>query len=143
MKLFQLFLFGILLIGFQELKAQDTGEVFTISYIMPRYLIDDCGDMDKDACSNKNIGNYIMNQFTYPQEAIEKNWQGKAYVKFVVNKQGEIEQVEILKSAGYELLDIAAKQLIQGIPGTWSPGLNEQNEPVAVQLVLPVNFKLQ
>lgn len=82
---------------------------------------------------------YINSNINYPQIAIENDIQGKVYVKFIVNKEGKIENAEIVRSV-HESLDKEALRIIQSMP-EWKAGMNG-NQAVSVNMIIPINFKL-
>ena len=82
---------------------------------------------------------YIKDNLTYPKDAREIGLTGKVYVRFIVWKDGSIRNVEILRGIG-DPCDEAALKVIQNMP-RWNPG-KQRTEPVNVQMVLPVIFKL-
>lgn len=63
---------------------------------------------------------------------------GKSFVKFIVDKEGFITEVSILKSAGKNL-DDEAMRVVKKMP-RWKPG-TQRGIPVKSQFVLPVYFK--
>jgi len=83
---------------------------------------------------------YIAENIYYPPEAKAKNWQGKAVVEFVINKNGEVSNVRIKKSTQYQILDIEAARIILSLP-RWNPG-KQHNQPVFVRYSVPINFRL-
>lgn len=46
--------------------------------------------------------------FYYPPLAIKRNWQGRVVLNFKISPAGEFENINILESSGYEILDLAA-----------------------------------
>lgn len=84
--------------------------------------------------------NFLMQNVTYPAECAEAEIQGKVMVKFVVQKNGSIGDVEITKSV-HPILDAEAIRVVKSMPN-WTPGTLDGN-PVNVWFSLPVNFKLQ
>lgn len=80
-----------------------------------------------------------MAKIKYPAEAQERNIQGRVLVSFVVNKDGSIVDVEIVKSVD-RLLDKAAKEHISKMP-KWIPG-KQRGKPVRVKYTVPVSFRL-
>jgi protein TonB len=83
---------------------------------------------------------YLQKNIVYPVHARENNTQGYVYVTFVVDKQGKIRDVKLLRGIG-DGCEEEAIRVVKKMPD-WSPGLM-QGEPVAVQYNLPVNFKLR
>lgn len=82
---------------------------------------------------------WIMNEVQYPELAREMGEQGIVYVKFVVNKNGSIEQVSIRKGVS-DALDAEAKRVVKKMP-KWIPG-EQAGKPVRVNFTLPIHFRL-
>jgi len=75
----------------------------------------------------------------YPETAKAEGKEGRAYVSFVVDKSGEIRDIEVVKDPGSDM-GTEAKKVIEKFP-TWVPGLLKGNK-VNVQFIIPVTFKL-
>ncbi len=84
---------------------------------------------------------YIAQNVVYPKDAKEKNIQGKVFVRFIVDENGKVTNVEIVQGAN-PLLDAEALRVISTMPA-WSPGKDENNKPIKVNLVIPINFALK
>ena len=82
---------------------------------------------------------YLAENTHYPEETKEKGVQGRAVVSFVVEKDGSITNVKVLKSLD-PLLDKEAVRVVKTMP-KWIPG-KQSLVPVRVRYVLPVSFKL-
>lgn len=82
---------------------------------------------------------YIASHVQYPSIARENSLQGKVYVKFVIGKNGEVENVGIARGIDASL-DKEALRVIQGMP-KWKPGM-QRGKPVRVTYTVPINFKL-
>jgi len=78
--------------------------------------------------------------FVYPKEAIEKNSEGKVYVKFIVEKSGKIKDVKILRGTEDESLNQSAINFIKKMPN-WIPAV-KNNEKVDAEVTIPINFTL-
>ncbi len=83
---------------------------------------------------------YLQENIKYPSAALEEKAQGKAFVRFVVEKDGSITNTEIIKSTGNIYLDKEALRVASNMP-KWKPGM-QQGKPVRVFFMLPVSFKL-
>ncbi|MDO1446367.1 TonB family protein [Rhodocytophaga aerolata] len=81
---------------------------------------------------------FIANNLKTPKEARKAGVKGKVFVQFVVNKTGELEEVEILKGLGYGC-DEEVIRVIKLTSGMWIPGKTE-GMPVKVRMSLPVVF---
>ncbi|MBD5279526.1 MAG: energy transducer TonB [Bacteroides sp.] len=83
---------------------------------------------------------WLNQNIRYPEQAAANDIQGRVIVKFVVEKDGSIGAVEILKGVDKDL-DREALRVVKKMP-KWQPG---KNNGVAVRSYfnLPVTFKLQ
>ena len=84
---------------------------------------------------------YINENVKYPVIAQENGIQGRVICQFVVNKDGSIVDIEVVRSGGDPSLDKEAIRVIKSMP-KWKPG-KQRGKPVRVKFTLPVNFKLQ
>ncbi|MBR5893266.1 MAG: energy transducer TonB [Bacteroidaceae bacterium] len=84
---------------------------------------------------------YLRDNIQYPRISRENNSQGKAYVNFVVNTDGSIQDVEIMKSSSDVYLDREAVRVVKSMP-KWNPG-KQAGKAVRVRFTLPVTFRLQ
>lgn len=89
----------------------------------------------------KALMKYLQENISYPRISRDNNSQGRAFIRFVVNADGSIEGVEVLKSSGDIYLDKEAMRVVMGMP-KWSPG-KQAGKPVRVFFTLPVVFRLQ
>ncbi len=84
---------------------------------------------------------HIYKNVEYPDEARKQNKQGKSIVHFVVEADGSISNVKIMKSAGDEQLDKEAMRVASSMP-KWTPG-SQRGKAVRVEYTLPIFFRLQ
>ena len=84
---------------------------------------------------------YLSENVKYPVIAQENGIQGRVICQFVVNKDGSIVDVEVVRSGGDPSLDKEAIRVIKSMP-KWKPG-KQRGKPVRVKYTVPVNFKLQ
>ena len=111
----------------EETKSDE--QVFNIVEKMPEFPGGD------DA-----LRQYIATNVKYPQEAMEKGIQGKVYVNFVVEKDGAVDRIKIVRGVD-PLLDKEAVRVISQLP-KWKPG-EQRGEKVAVTYTVPINFALK
>lgn len=83
---------------------------------------------------------FLAANMKYPPVAAENGIQGKVIVRFVVQKDGSIGDVEIVRSLD-AACDKEVIRLVRSMP-LWKPGILN-NKPVSVWYSLPVNFRLQ
>ena len=86
-----------------------------------------------------NINQYLSDAINYPVIAIDMGLQGKVYCEFVVNKDGTIVDVKVLRGIDRSL-DNEAVRVIKSMPA-WKPG-RMNGKAVRVKFTLPVNFRL-
>lgn len=87
-----------------------------------------------------DILNYLAKNIRYPREAIELGISGIVYLKFVVDKKGNVADVQVLRGIGGGC-DEEAVRKVQAMP-KWKPG-QQMGKPVNVYFNLPVHFNLQ
>lgn len=82
---------------------------------------------------------YLNQNIRYPAEAQENCVQGRVVVSFVVEKDGHISDVTVLRSVEPSL-DKEAVRVVKNMP-RWTPG-KQGGEPVRVRFTVPVSFRL-
>ena len=82
---------------------------------------------------------YLSKNIKYPEAAMKKGIQGRGIVQFVVEKDGSITNVKILRSVDPEL-DKEAVRVVSAMP-KWKPG-TQRGEAVRVRFTVPVMFRL-
>jgi protein TonB len=97
------------------------------------------GDIEKMPEFNGDLYEYLGNELKYQSAALANNIEGKVMVSFVINKNGEISDIEILKKIGFGF-DEEAVRVIKNMP-KWSAG-EQNNRKVNVKMVLPIVFEV-
>jgi TonB family protein len=82
---------------------------------------------------------FLQSKFKYPEEAKELGIQGIVYITFVVETDGSITDIKVLRGIGGGC-DEEAIRIIKNMP-KWIPG-KQRGVPVRVQFNLPVKFNL-
>ena len=86
------------------------------------------------------LSKFIADNIKYPQLAKENNITGKVFVSFVVEKDGRVGQVKILRDIGGGCGNEAVR-VVKMMP-RWKPG-KQRGKAVRTQFNLPVNFTLK
>jgi TonB family protein len=86
------------------------------------------------------LGKFLGEKVEYPADAKKKGIEGKVFVNFLVEKDGSVTNVKVLKGVSSDL-DQEARRVVSMLP-KWTPG-EEKGQPVRVAFTLPINFKLQ
>ncbi|HMJ69800.1 MAG TPA: energy transducer TonB [Cyclobacteriaceae bacterium] len=82
---------------------------------------------------------YVGSKIKYPAQARRMSIEGKVYVEFVINRDGSVTDVRLVKGIGAGC-DEEAMRVIESSP-SWSPG-KQRGVPVRQRMVLPVIFQL-
>lgn len=83
---------------------------------------------------------YIASSVEYPEQAQEKDIQGRVYVSFIVTKNGTVANAQIAR--GVEpALDKEALRVVSSLP-KWEPA-RQHGQAVNVQYTVPINFSLE
>ncbi|MBO7540440.1 MAG: energy transducer TonB, partial [Bacteroidales bacterium] len=81
----------------------------------------------------------LVENLNYPEKAKAEKITGKVYVSFVVEKDGSISNVKVLRDIGYGCGEEAVR-VVKAMP-RWKPGM-QRGKNVRVQYTLPLNFQL-
>ena len=120
-----------MLFGFSITKAQAQGKdkVYDIVEVMPQYP----GGMPE-------LMQYLAKNIKHPIQAQKKGIEGRVTVRFIVEKDGSISNVTVVRHI-HPLLDKEAVRVIKAMP-KWSPGMLN-GKPVRVKFNIPVAFRLK
>ncbi|QHV96557.1 TonB family protein [Spirosoma endbachense] len=86
------------------------------------------------------LGQYIQENLRYPKAAQAAGLAGRVFIRFLINKQGGIEKVQVLKGISPEL-DAEAVRLVASMPN-WLPG-KVDGQAVDCLYNLPINFSVR
>jgi len=104
-------------------------EIFTVVEVQPQFP----GGED-------SLYNFIYSNLRYPQVAKDNAIEGRVFLTFVVEKDGSITNVKIIRDigggCGHE-----AKRVVEMMP-KWIPG-KQNGKPVRVQFNMPIRFEVQ
>lgn len=87
----------------------------------------------------KALSDYLKKEIKYPQSAIKDKIQGLVIVSFIVETDGSVSSVNVLKGVSEEL-DNEAVRVVKAMP-KWTPGY-QKGKAVRVMLNLPIRFQL-
>ena len=104
--------------------GSDTAAVLTMADVMPEIK----GGLQE-----------VYKHIKYPTKARSEGIEGRVFVKFIVDEQGNVKEPTVLKDIGGGCGDAA----IEGISKVkFKPG-EQGGEPVSVYFTLPITFKLE
>ncbi len=81
---------------------------------------------------------WVAKRTSYPPAAVENKIKGTVFLTFIVEKDGSVSNVTIVKGV-HPLLDAEAVKVISESP-KWTPGM-QRGQPVRVRYSIPMNFK--
>ncbi|CAL2065561.1 energy transducer TonB [Tenacibaculum sp. 190524A05c] len=102
----------------------------------------DCnsGD-DQFNCFNSEMMNHIQEYFQYPDEALVNKIEGEVWVRFIIDKDGNVTNIKALGPKGGKLLKDEAIRVVSNLP-KFKPATNN-GEEVSVKYGFPINFSLE
>jgi len=83
---------------------------------------------------------YLAKNTHYPDAARDNNIEGRVIVRFVVNEDGAVSDVQVQRGIGGGC-DEEAKRVVMAMP-KWKPG-KQNGKAVRVYFTLPIVFKLE
>lgn len=87
------------------------------------------------------LNKFINDSLQYPEVAKKNKEEGRIYVGFIVEGDGSITDVQILKSSGFKLLDEEAIRLVKTMP-KWNPA-QSGGRVIRSRVTLPFTFSLR
>ncbi len=112
-----------------EIVEEEAEEIFTIVEQRPEPV----GGMQE-------FYKYVSSELDYPAAAKRNNIQGKVYMRFVVDKDGTLGSIEVMKGIGHGC-DEEAIRVLSNAP-KWNPG-KQRGRAVKVYMTLPLLFVLK
>ncbi len=109
-------------------KMAVTDEVFTVVEEMPQFPEGQEGMM-----------NFLRDNTRYPVEAMKEGIQGRVICNFIIEKDGSVSEVQIVRGVDPNL-DAEAVRVIESMP-KWTPG-KQKNEVVRTRFTMPIQFRL-
>ena len=120
--------FGLTTVSAQKtVVAKKNQKVFDIVEQMPEY-----------PGGQAALFEYISKNVKYPADAEKKKVEGKVFVTFVVDTDGKITDVSLLRKV-FPSLDAEAIRVISGMPN-WIPG-KQKGQVVRVKYTVPIIFR--
>ena len=112
-----------------DLQKNNSDKAYDLVEEMPQYP----GGVGK-------LMEYVSMNVRYPKEAESKSIQGRVIITFVIEKDGSIEDAEVVKSVD-PALDAEALRVVKAMP-KWTPG-KQDGKPIRVKYTMPITFALQ
>jgi periplasmic protein TonB len=126
-----------------ETTEETKVEAITITVEQPKEDVDEIFMVVEEPAAPvgglQAFNQYVAKTLKYPAQARRMNIEGKVFVEFVINRDGSIVDVKVMKGIGAGC-DEEAVRVIQNAPA-WKPG-KQRGKPVRQRMVLPITFRL-
>lgn len=129
----------------QSLVNESEAKVFVVVEDMPIPWLykTTCLEVDnanKYDCYLQQLGLWLAQEVDYPYPAIKSKTEGTVVVRFVVNTEGAVTDLELVKDIG----NGCGKEALEAVGNMpdWIPG-RQRGEAVNVRMTLPVQFRLK
>lgn len=118
---------------------EDVKEEIIEDEIIPFVLVEQKPTFEgKDA---NEFSRWVNTKLVYPEIAKENGSQGRVYLSFIVDKDGSVTDVKVLRSSSDATLDNEAIRVVKSSP-KWEPG-RQRDRAVKVTYTFPVIFALR
>jgi protein TonB len=107
----------------------DLGDAFFFVEVMPSFR---GGDIN-------TFREWVQRRIIYPQAAMQARIQGTVYFTFIVEQDGSVSNVTVVKGVA-PIIDDIVVSAIESSPN-WSPGL-QRGQPVRMRYIMALNFVL-
>ena len=125
----------------QETKETETLAITSVDKVPQFEGCEVATNEEALACFYEKMMQHIKENFTYPEEAAEKNITGRIAVQFVIDTDGSIINIETKGPGNAILLEAEAKRIVALLP-KFKPAMHN-GKPVKIKYGLPLTFKLQ
>jgi periplasmic protein TonB len=115
-------------INLNNLPEDDSTQTFTFSEVPPKPI----GDYEQFYLQ-------LSKTLQYPRQAIRHGVDGKVFVEFIVNRQGQLSNLKVIKGIGSGCDEEAMRVLALT---HWAAG-RQRGRPVNVRMIIPITFKIQ
>jgi periplasmic protein TonB len=105
------------------------------------YNVADVAGKPRFPGDESDLSKYLVSNIQYPEIDKENKIQGLVVLRFVIEKTGEISNIEVIRSVS-ATLDQEAIRVVSNMP-KWIPGYDKNREYIKVKYTLPIKFRLE
>ena len=134
---------ALALLAFANPKTETADELVVVAYEQDNVSQDvynSVEQMPEFPGGMAEMMKFLQQNIQYPANAAKNNVEGRVILQFVVEKDGQIGEVKVVRSVDPEL-DAEALRVVKSMPN-FIPG-RQDGKPVAVWYTIPISFKLQ
>ncbi|SNR13929.1 energy transducer TonB [Tenacibaculum jejuense] len=96
---------------------------------------------DQLDCFNNEMIGHIQEHFSYPNQAMIDKLQGEVWVRFIIDKDGNVTNIKALGPKGGKILKDEAIRVVSNLP-KFKPA-TKAGKPISVKYGFPINFSLE
>ena len=134
--IFRVLIFFLSVVSYNNVKGQNDSLLPPPPKDVSFYVIDEKPEFPGGVSA---MLKYIAENTIYPELAKKKGISGKVFVQFIVDKDGSITDVKIIRGVS-PCIDEEAVRVIRSMP-KWKPGYLD-GKPVKVSFQTPINFTI-
>ena len=127
-----------------SLSAEEIRTAEKFSKVDDIPLFKDCKNKNDNAnrdCFNTQMMKHIQQHFNYPGEAIRTMMQGEVWVRFIIDKNGDVKNIKTIGPENGDILNEEAKRVVSKLPN-FKPA-KKDGRRIAVKYGFPINFSLE
>lgn len=135
----------------QELRSEAVSDLSTLDQLPLAPGCDAAADKEViKACAFQHISQHIAENFEYPELAKKEGVEGRIIVSFVVEEDGSINEVEVMKSieaesdmmkTAVEQAEVQSVELVGSIPSFKAPA-RKDGKNIRLRMLIPIQLKL-
>lgn len=127
-----------------EVEEEVSDEVLSFAVVESVPVFPGCEDAkdnnERKMCFQQEILKFVGRNFEFPEMARQMGIQGRVYVNFVIERNGGVSNVEVIRGVD-PLLDDEAVRVVKKLP-KFTPA-KQRGKAVRMSFTLPINAKLQ
>ncbi|PKP17748.1 MAG: energy transducer TonB [Bacteroidetes bacterium HGW-Bacteroidetes-21] len=120
-----------------EVKAVEIQQEEEVDEVINFYVIEDKPEFPGGG--EAALLKWIAQNTQYPQIAKDMGIKGKVFIQFIIDKEGNVTNAEVIRGVDPSL-DKEALRVVKSMP-KWKPG-KQRGKPVKVSFQIPINFTL-
>ena len=142
-----LFTLGILFIGLSIFgQAEEPGDTAPVGEVNPSTQIDSTTVYPYAEVAAEYVGGTealyrdLSSELEYPKKARKAEIQGVVFVQFIVERDGSVSNIKVIRGVEPETLDKEAVRVVSKLK-RWKPAM-QNGKTVRMQFNLPIRFQL-
>lgn len=128
----------------KKISAQEIAQSVPLTAVKNIPVFPKCLEYSKNEnpldCFLEQLTNHIQKYLRYPSEAVDKKIEGDVWVRFIINKKGEVSNIEVRGPKNGKSLEDEAKYIMAKLP-LFKPGIYN-GKPINIKYAFPISFKI-